>query len=362
MYLYERIIGNTIYCLFLIIFTLYISKKKNKNLKLIFSLYTAILAIMGLLFKPAVGNDLYRINIALEAYSKYNIPDVIKSLSNSMTPVATLIYYGIAKTGYYSLLPALVTIIVFNNIFYIIKDYSSKNNVDPRATALTLFFVMSTGFFIEVISGIRTMLAFSILARCFYNELYNNRSIGTNILKYICTVLIHSSAIAIIILRLIYGLFYSTNIKLMYKISLLVILPIIYMILNKYILNSLSMFSKYLSADGYFWVWEFIKILYLIFISFVIIYINKQLNINKYYKFNGLIILFTIILINEFNIFLRFNYFNVFMMIPLVINATNNAYKKQLYNKNKWLIISSLIMLVLSCTRGNLSSLKFFEL
>lgn len=362
MYFYERMIGVTIYCLSLIIFTLIISKKKYKSLKRVLFQYTLLLAIMGFLFVPSKGNDLYRINIALEAYSKYNIETVRQNLLNSMTPVATILYYGIAKTGCYSLLPALVTVFVFNNIFYIINDYSRKNDIDTRAIAITFLFVMSTGFFIEVISGIRTMLAFSILARCFYDEFYNDRSINKNWIKYIVASLIHSSSIGIIILRLIYWLFYNKNTKLIYKMMVIVIVPVIYILMNKYVLNALEMFSKYMDDGGYFWIWEFVKIIFLIFVSLIIIYKNRILNINKYYKFNYIIILFTIIFYKEFNIFLRFNYFNVFMLIPLLMNVSNAVYQNRLKSKNDWIIISSLILLIISCSRGNLSSLKFFEL
>lgn len=364
MYFYERLIGIVIYCLLLFFFTIVIYKGNKNELKRTLFIYTICLSIMGFYFVPVEGNDIYRINELLtNVYSQLDFNNLFDMMRETMTPVATMLYFAVAKTKINSLLPAIVSFLVFNNLFFIVSDYVKKNKICNKTVGVTVLFLMSTGFFMEVISGIRTMLAFSILARCFYNELYNNKSIIKNGIWYIIAIFIHSSAIGIIGLRIIYLIFFNKKYKAIYKIFVLIGIIFAYVLFKNYIINSLHKFDSYLYDDNkYFWIWEFIKIIFLIITDLTIIKKYKKLNLNKYYQFNLIIIGFTVALISEFNIFLRFNYFNVFIIIPIVLNVVQNIYDNKITKGNCWIVYSSIVLLILSCSRGNLSSLKFFEL
>ena len=356
MYLIERIIGQLCYCLCLIIIFIKIYNGNYKSLKKVLRTYIILLAIMAFLFVPPQGADLYG--------SKDIIYLFKNSILNSPTPIAILYYYLFGKIGINGLLPCITSIIVYSNLFYIIYDYSKNNNIDKKAIATSIFFIMSCGFFMEVISGIRTMLAFSILARCFYNEMYNNKKFIGNIMYYIISIFIHSSAVGILLIRFVYYFIYENKRKIITKFFYLIVIIIFYIIFKKYILMSLDKFESYTQEGGYFWIWELIKILIMNFS--MIIMLLKEEN-NKRIYLNLIIITFSTIMIilGEFNTFLRFSYFSVFIIMPIALKYFSNFYSKQKesnYEKINIMLLLSLIMLLLSCSRGNLSSLKFFIL
>jgi hypothetical protein len=63
---------------------------------------------------------------------------------------------------------------------------------------------MISGRFIGVISGIRNGLAFILLIKCFYEEYFEGKTILKNIIFYIMSILIHPSAIVIILYRFVF--------------------------------------------------------------------------------------------------------------------------------------------------------------
>lgn len=355
MYILERLFALSIYVLILIIITNIIYKNKYKSLKKILLIYTLILSGMGFLFVPAKGNDLYRIYLALDSYSKMDFSTFLNNLDISSTPLATIYYYAIAQIGYYRLLPAITCFITFNNLFYIIIDYSKKKKIDSKAISFTVLFIMATGFYFDVISGIRTFFAFSILARCFYDEMYNNKKMYYNSIFYIIACLIHASAFGILLLRFIFLIFNNKE-KMVYKIIPIIILIIAYIIAKEYFYSAIEKLDSYVNNSTYFWIWDFIKILIIVAIS---IFVIKNDQWNRNHGFYYLVITFMAIFIDEFSMFARFGYFSVMISIPMFMSFFSNS--TSLKNK-QFVNIITITILLISCARGNLTSLKFFEL
>lgn len=359
MYLTERLIGVISYTIVLLAVCFFVKRCNINNLKRILFVYLIILVLMAFFFVPPLGADLTRINRILDSYHYYSFSDLISEAKITSTPMANLYYWCIAKINIKGLISACTTFIVFNNLFYIIIDYSKKNKVNPKSVALMIFVIMSSGFFMEVLSTIRDMLAYSIIARCFYNEFYNKKNMLKNIPYYIFAFLFHQSVIALIGIRLIYLTFFEKQMKNYLKFIVLIVILVLSMQLSKYMIMSVDKYNLYLNNKTYSLIWEYIKGGIESLIILITIFNYKKINKNNFYKYNLLIMLLSLLYLNQYSIFVRFTYFNMFMMMPIFIESFNYY-----INKKKILIIImlSVIMLGLACTRCDLSSLKFFEI
>ena len=377
MYLLERFLGVFTYTAVLLLVCFLIIKMPKKKIGKILLFYTIALSIIGFLYKPTSGADLSRIIPIMHSYAKLDFNGIIERFFNTSTPFAMIYYSVIGKLGIDSLLPAITTFLVYNNIFYVFRKYIKKNqDIDNKYVATTLFFIMSTGAFIEVISGIRMMLAFSILLRCVYNENYEGKSVIVNIPLYIVASLIHTSAIVLFIIRvLIYIILEKKKKKyrLIKKIILIFALLFLYLIIgNIYISKMFDKAEYYFNEGTYFYIWDFIKT-YILLISIIIttFYYKKYIKTTYDYdiKSNNYTMNFSIILtfiaiivsLQEFSTFYRFTYFNTMLNIPIILNCLkldNNLKRKN--NYLKLIMLLSLVTLSIAITRGGLSSLKFF--
>ena len=359
MYLIERLIGVALYSSILILICIFIKNTNKKHLKKILNIYLFILVIFSFLFIPPPGSDLIRINKILELYKNFSFSNILQEMKIISAPIAYFIYWCIAKIGINGLISAVSSYVVFKNLFYILNDYSLKHNIKNENIAFVLFIIMSSGFFMETISTIRDMIAYTIICRCFYDEFYNNKSIFKHIILYAIAFLIHQSVIAFIGIRFIYYVLYEKKNKVIKKIFLILITLIFMMLMSKYILMAAEKFNLYYNADTYSLLWEYIKGVLELFVLFIIIINNNRITKNNYYKENILIAIISIVLVKEYSIFVRFTFFNLFMAIPIMLETLEKA----INNRSKTnILFISLMILFLACSRCDLSSLKFFIL
>ncbi|MFD1861968.1 EpsG family protein [Planococcus chinensis] len=373
MFLSERLFGVLIYSFILFSVYLMIYSSQNKNLGKILLVYTFLLSLMGFFFTPNPGSDLYRIIPIMNLYASYNFKEIIDLSIESNTAFALIYLHLIGKTGVASLLPAITAFIVFTNIFYIIKKAAQKYSINSGNTALVLFFTMSTGFFIEAISGIRTVLAFSIVAICFYKEIEEKKLIIKNLVWYFIASLIHPIALFIVLLRFLFIILqrekHTINRLLSILLSFLFVLTL-YLFGNIYIDSMILKAQDYFRTNRYSYFWEYllgVLSLFTITLTQIIMFgINRKSkitdNVINIYRFSVLISVICIVVMVEYNTFHRMVIFNIMLSIPLFIYTLNT---KKFSGKNKlyykfFLILISLIMLLIASSRGNLSSLKFF--
>lgn len=372
MYLIPRLIGLFIYAIVLMFFYILVSRINRKDLGKLLFIYTIILSIMAYNFVPAEGNDLYRLIDVMHFYAEQNFEQIINSLKQSSTPVHVAYFYLIGKLRVDGLLAGITAFIFYRNIFYILKKFALRYSISSKNTALALLFFMATGSYMEVISGIRTMLGISIVAVCFYDELIEGKSIFKNVLWYIIAMLMHPVALAIIIIRILFMAMESSKSK-FGKLRLGIVLIILAMALfkygNRYIISMGDKVIEYVTLeDGYSYFWEYvIGIIDLTLI--LVIQGNLRKDIKKfksleymknYLRFSWVISAVVIIfLIVEYNTFHRLVIFNSILVGPILMETLNNGYKKSEI-LSKTIFITSIIMLAIACARGNLCSLKFF--
>ena len=366
-----RVFGVLIYFFTLISVCLLIQKCKKDKVKRVLFIYSIILSFMGFFFVPNINNDLYRIYDIMDSYSTIPFADFFnKYVVKSNVPVSLIYYWTIGQFKINGLLPFFTTLIVYTNIFYIAVDYYKKNNISNKTLALSILIIMCNSSFFETISGIRNMLAFSILLRCFYSEAYNNRSIIKNLVFYIISALIHPATIVLILLRLIFSLIEKrTNSKFKKTIPALLVCLVVFLFFsgNAFIQNAIYMSESYIHSVEYSYIWEtFLSFLILLFLVFMKIdYKKSNLNNNvtegliNNKKFSQILEFIIFLFISKHSIFFRFNNFNLFLNIPIIL-----AYCGDLDSKDKryrFIFLYFIFILIVSCIRGNLCSLKFWE-
>lgn len=363
MYLLERITGISVYVLLLLIFCFLLSKD-NKKVGKILKIYAILLTVLAFFYVPSKEADLYRHFEAVRRYASYSISGLIESMASTTTPIVVLMYFITAKIGIYGILPALGAFVFYNNIFYILRKSYEKYDVKPIVRSLVLFFVMALGTYIEAISGIRTMLSFSIILRCVYDEIYENKSIVKNALWYIIASSIHLVSFAMVVLRLIVYAFSMKRNRWLNFVVVLCALSAIVVLGTDVIQKAWEVGIYYATNQSYQYIWEYIlmaiAVCYLVYVKYRC---KKQNiideNLNKISVISNVLLIIMIVLFNRYTIFHRFGTFNILLNIPLITKYISEGKD----NKKQYTILFvGMIMMALACVRGNLCGFKFFEL
>lgn len=369
MYLIERIIGQLTYLLLLIITIYFLLHKSEKKLSRILFIYTIFLSLIAFLFVPNRGSDLYRLIPIMNLYSNTEFSEFILKIKSSSTPISELYLYTIGKVGINGLLPAITCFLYYNNLFYILKRSIERYKVSKQNIVLIFLYMMASGNFMQVITGIRTMLAFSFIAVCYYDEFIEKKSIWKNIHIYILACLLHSTSFILLFFRIIF-LFIEKNNSLSKYIFKLIFILIIFLASwkysEKYILAMYKKGVSYFTLGIYSYFWEYlIAIILLIVIIFIVIMslkINKNKEIRELRMMLITIITFLILVSFEYNTFQRFTMFLHIISTPILVNLLNKSHGKIRIQIKHIIFYSSIFILIIACIRGNLSSLKFFIL
>lgn len=377
MYLYERIIGILSYVIVLFIMCILVSKCNKKQIGKILFIYTIILSIMGFIFVPPKGADLYRLNINMQEYARLDFLSILDYTKSSTTPITILYMYFIGKTEIEGLLPAITAFIFYSNIFYIFKKTVTKYNIESKKIFIVLLFFMATGSFFEVISGIRTMLAFSIIMRSVFEEIIEEKSFIKNVIWYIIAGLIHPVGLAVVIIRIFFFMLTKQSAKSKKVRNILILLmamALLYTVGKNYLFEMLNKITEYITLGNYSYIWEYIIGTITLIVIFEIQhfykkYIKKEhynIEIENIYKFSWVINIISIFLAFEYNTFHRFIILNTITILPVLLYIVkyleDNMADKRYKNFYNIIILASLLILVIACARGNLSSLKYFEL
>lgn len=370
MYLAERMIGVVTYASVVTIMTYLIYKSPKEKTKKYFILYNIILFIMAFFYIPTTTADLTRLIEKMDYYSKIELLKLPNILFNNIAPMHVIYFYLIGKIGINELLPAITSFIFFGNVFYIAYKSSKHFKLDNKSVAISLLFFMSMGKFLEVISNIRSPLAFSIIAVCCYNEIIENKSFIKNLILYLIAALMHPAAVVLIIIRMLFFLLQKEKIVIK-KIFNIIILLFLALLVKKYAGNYLNYaFEKamvYINGEIYNYTWEYlISWIYIIFSTYTLICGKKYLTDNvescNMRKFNIYINLIIILFSFEYSIFSRFQAFSSILFIPTLGIILNNIKKERTEKNKRFIVIFTIIMIIIffiTLTRGNLSGYKY---
>ncbi|MBQ7653564.1 MAG: hypothetical protein IJS17_00645 [Clostridia bacterium] len=368
MFLIERLIGVGVYTLVLL-FALLLILQTNKKISKILLFYLVMLSLMAFFYKPYKSADLYRIFEMVQFYGKQDGKVFLETfVKGSLSPSADLLYWVFGKLHIEFLLPVFSCVICYSIIFNVIADCSERFCLTRNNTALLLFFVMSSGLYIPVISGIRMMTSLCLLLFCFYWEYINQKITLTHIILYLLAVTVHAMAIAVLVLAL-FCLVFSRAVTLRYKILLLSAFVIVSLLVNRYYDLSQLLEDKanfYFYEETYFDIWEFgIGLIAIIFEISLLHYVRKGAVRLRFFE---LMVMFCLIIavsfITKFSVFHRFSIETAsLMLLPIVAIAVSqnpNSSRKSSFRQE--IVIWSSLLYLANAARGSLSSLKFFEL
>lgn len=394
MLIIERILSLFIFVIILFVILFFILKLKKKS-NVILNSYILILSIMGYCYEPLKGKngnidegaDLNRIWYYFDYYSFHTFGELWRAIKNSTTPGVELYYFIISKLDNKHFLPSITAFITFYFCFGIIKTILKKDKkINSNEIVISIFLFMSRGLFLQTISNIRTMLGFSIIAWCTYQEFYNNKKVKDLLIYYMLAASFHPVVQVIGFYRIVY-FFFQRKKYIFEKIKFICLglglMLVVYFWGMKYILKILSKGAEYISSTengtGYFYIWEyFLSVISIMIVVYLINIFKKYYKIGHIQKKNDSYSIATYNLINyikpliyvdivfsfiEFSFFHRISWYLSMLSIPLTIYVIRqkrivNKKTKNLINK---LIIGSLFILLVSCIRGDLCGLNFFK-
>lgn len=378
MFIFERIFGFSVYMLILL-FVCFLLTKTNATCKSIFKIYIVSLCTMAFFYKPYITADLYRIYKTMNFFAEMNFSYFWENfMFTSSTPVARILYWIVGKTGINALLPAFSAFICYSFIFYIINKTQELFLVQKKNVAYVLFFVMTTSIYISVIGGIRMMLALSMIAFSYFRGTVEKKVNFFDILLYGLAIFIHAMSLVLIVICFSVAVLDAKK-SLAKKIIMIFAAGGIGLIFLTDFSNITSnVYEKaleYILGDRHSDVWEYIMGIIIMIILMILLreyrYIRKDddcLALRSYSVVNVICILIALVFCFEFSIFYRFvGHVAVILSIPMMLVTLKKTNGKPCRTISKMdfrsvLLVMSTIVALISCTRGSLSSLKFFEL
>lgn len=378
MFFLERIIGISIYMLVLIL-VCFILVKTNITCKSTLRFYLLCLCIMAYFYKPYVTADLYRIFKQMDYFSTMDFDLFWNDFAlGSSIPISRLLFWLFGKTGNNALLPTFSAFFCYSLIFYIIRKTKQLYDISNKTVAIVIFFTMTTSMYISVIGGIRMMIALSMITFSYFRATVEKKITIIDILFLAASIFIHAMSfvvIGIIVLTLLFDSNKNVLKKIGYALVIGIIGGLFVVKFSDTVYGLYQKFLDYVFGDKHSDIWEYlmgffiIVTLLLIFLEFR--YIQKDsvcLKVNKCNFAAVLCISLAICFCFEFSIFFRFGgHLAVMFAIPsMMISLEKTKGKSSLFFKGIDLrtvvVLFSCVIAAISCTRGSLCSLKFFEM
>ena len=384
MFIFERLIGVASYALVLALICFSLVGKNAKQIKRRLFLYSILLSVGAFYYVPYETADLYRIYEFVEGFERYNFKAFVEThVMNSDLGASGILYWLISQTGIPKLLPSSTAFVCYNCIFYIIGKTAEKNSISGKNVAITLFFYMSIGTYMFVISGIRCMLGISLLAYCFYRENVEKKFNLLHLPLYVVIMFVHPFAAVLLATRFVVAMF-DTNTtpirKLLYTVFLAFGIVFVFRNFESYIDAILEKADSYLTGDAYSYVWEYViaiatlLIVVTVLLRWKVIQSESHIKLNIWFLYEIVLIVVALAVCYEFTIFHRTTtYIMPIIALPMLMTAlqANDDRRERAnirtyraseipINLNTCMIAVSALLLLIACSRGSLSSFKFF--
>lgn len=162
------------------------------------------LAVFAYWFEPSPDIDLSRYFSVLDYMQHYSWEDFKEyTLFKDILIIEDFLFYFIAKSGNFHLLPALVVFVTYSIALYIITDFANRRKVDSFELLKVILIVLCIMPFANIVSNVRNIMAFSIFSLALYREMEQGKKNVATYFLYAVPVLIHISTVALIALRLV---------------------------------------------------------------------------------------------------------------------------------------------------------------
>lgn len=289
-------------------------------------------------------------------------------------PLFGLLLYIFSNTGTYSLISFIVCFTVYYLYSSIILDIFQKSEISKWLFLIGFVTILTFVNVRYTASGMRYALAVSITIALFYKEIEKEFKINKSLFYYLIPILIHSSSLIFILLRMLFPLL--KNDKMYKKLVILFTLPVLALILpvfsinNGYLLYLVEKFDSYQITENYIELFKWSDLAYVyigvlvsvIFIVYYHIILRFQNNekLKNFYTFVMYICLLTLSVspfLTLLDRFLWFVYPLVTISILLFIASSTEYSSKS--KKNRYLL--SYFILILCFVGPLIWNKNFFE-
>lgn len=372
MFLVERTTSLLVYAFALLIAYQMIARVARKQYKTILLLYLAVLALFAFNYKPYITADLYRLRQYMEYWIHKDFKDVIKYSLESNTPTWVLYSYIISKFGNINWLQTITCLWCYGNVFFIVGREIERNNIQRAFRSGLLFYIMSIGtFYLQTISGIRSMLGISIVAFCLYEETVESKSVIAHLPLWLFASLLHASTMILVLFRFVFLLIQGKDIAKKFLMWIFVgcLAFLSFQYLSNFISESIKYGKGYVNnSNEYTYTWEIIIGLIETFETVYVLrafqkaYAKKEVEhgYRTLYLFSLIWTVISVLALPfSYAVFRRYTMLCTVTSIPLVSELFKND------NADKYrraLFYFSFIIFALSGVRGDLCGYKFFVL
>ena len=189
----------------LIITDIRLMSEDLKNWKLYVVIYIGIIFVSAYIYNPPSGGDLERYFQMLQFCKGNSFSDssqILNTLNNDNLVVRNFIFWLISNYFSFHLLPAISTATVYGVGAYIVGDFSQSNNKINDIPKILLWQFMGLSYF-AIVANVRNIWAFSLIILAAYREIIKNKKNILTLALYIAPCFLHTSAIVLILIRLI---------------------------------------------------------------------------------------------------------------------------------------------------------------
>lgn len=376
MFLIERIVSLLVYAF--VLFTTYglLKRVVRSQWKAVLLLYLVALCIFAFNYKPYVTADLYRLRQYITYWTELPFSRLVSYALQHSAPAWVFYSYFINKLGNINWLQTVTCFWCFGNVFYIISHEIQRNDLIKKQRSLLLFYIMAVGaFYLQTISGIRSMLGISIVAYCFYRETIENKSILVHLPLYLFAALLHSAAMPLVISRFVFLViqYKSVSKKLLFSMLVLGLGAFSINYLQDYISEALNVGQGYLfGKQEYTYIWEIIIGLIEMFITWYVMgqYKKRYAGNEGMASYNSMrlfclawSVISVVALPFSYAVFRRYTMFCTLQSIPLlakILQYEQDRVNKSTFITNIWFLL--MIVFAISGIRGDLCGYKFFVL
>ncbi len=356
---------------------LWLGTAKDRQYRLVLTVYLLILGVFAFFYKPYITADLYRLREYISYWTNKSVPNMIKYAVKHSNPTWVVYAYFLNKLGNENWLQTVTCLWGFANVFYIVRHEIERNNLKRRERSLQLFLVMAVGaLYLQTISGIRSMLGISIIAMCFYRETIEDKNILVHFPLYLFACLLHSACMILTASRFAF-LFIKRKKNMGDTISCalaIAVLPVGLVYLAKYIAASFSKGLQYLTNQSqYVSSWE--TLIGLIEIMETVYILVSYWKCRKSSDFSGdempiwwmclaWTVLSVLLLPFSYSIFRRYSIFATIIAECLLgrVVAEKKAAGEDSFRFSFPVWAFSAVIFAISVVRGDLCGYKFFVL
>ena len=163
-------------------------------------LFVVVIA-MAILLEARTELDLVKYYRWLDEYKEYSF-QVLLQQSQINSVIIDIVFWLIAKSNIYILLPLITVSLVYGITLWLICDAESRLNIGGKRLYYYWLYFLSVLLFGFVISNIRNVIAFSLIEIAFYRDLFLRKRNVKTLFFYIFPCGIHISVLVLIFARL----------------------------------------------------------------------------------------------------------------------------------------------------------------